>query len=845
MVPLPDFKITKTMETTSKNIFCFSRFSSVRSKCATDTTLEQFVADIRGEAFRKRVEQYRRLRSQRGQEAEAQRVKSSMPCVTPSCRCFGGHAASNLQSYSGLACADYDGTVGRTDEIMALAAALPYVAAAFRSISGEGVKIFVRIRTEDLAGGYAPVYAAVGRAVSAAVRHAYDEKCAPVTQPCYYSWDPAAYYNPAATPFPYDPAEAVPASRPTAPQPVGTASAATGGEDAGVVPGEGFLAAFVHRFEQEYPFRPGQRNDIALRLGRSARRKGFSTQELDEVIALYAARHAMSDFNAGDIRQRVLSGYQYVSSRMPPEKAGEKGQGKFQGSLKPGFSAKTADEADEVSEKNEALMAALPLIPREVYDALPPLLERCVRPAANAYERDFLLLGSLNSCSALLPRVRFLYKRVEYSPHFYLAVVAPAGTGKGVVAFTASLLDATEDWYGRLRSERRRKNEEAQTLWEQELAEARKQRRQPDFALKPEEEKMPYFKLPATISKSRLIECLAAAGEAGCAMATTEMATLTEAIGTDYGRFEDILLKAAHHEEVASSYKVDGLPLVARRPRLALAMSGTPEQFARFFRSLETGLYSRFAVCTRPPSVCWESCAPDSVQPDLGSYFHTLGEELLGMHLALLESPTRVNFTPAQWERHTAFFSRLLAETHAEGRDTLLGIIFRHGLLAMRLAALLTAFRKWDGFRHSPEYTCTDADFRSALLITQTVLEHSLLLCTSLPDSDRPMPALRKTHLLEQVLAVLPRKFSYTEFVETAMTSDISLSTAKRMLQRAQKAQLIVKQKDGYRKKRLSRQTSGLNDPEPRKRTPKSPKTAGKIIKKSDNPVNPEAYEKD
>lgn len=464
MVPLPDFKITKTMETTSKNIFCFSRFSSVRSQCATDTTLEQFVADIRGEAFRKRVEQYRRLRSQRGQEAEAQRVKSSMPCVTPSCRCFGGHAASNLQSYSGLACADYDGTVGRTDEIMALAAALPYVAAAFRSISGEGVKIFVRIRTEDLAGGYAPVYAAVGRAVSAAVRHAYDEKCAPVTQPCYYSWDPAAYYNPAATPFPYDPAEAVPASRPTAPQPVGTASAATGGEDAGVVPGEGFLAAFVHRFEQEYPFRPGQRNDIALRLGRSARRKGFSTQELDEVIALYAARHAMSDFNAGDIRQRVLSGYQYVSSRMPPEKAGEKGQGKFQGSLKPGFSAKTADEADEVSEKNEALMAALPLIPREVYDALPPLLERCVRPAANAYERDFLLLGSLNSCSALLPRVRFLYKRVEYSPHFYLAVVAPAGTGKGAVAFTASLLDATEDWYGRLRSERRRKNEEAQTL---------------------------------------------------------------------------------------------------------------------------------------------------------------------------------------------------------------------------------------------------------------------------------------------------------------------------------------------------------------------------------------------
>ena len=213
------------------------------------------------------------------------------------------------------------------------------------------------------------------------------------------------------------------------------------------------------------------------------------------------------------------------------------------------------------------------------------------------------------------------------------------------------------------------------------------------------------------------------------------------------------------------------------------------------------------------------------------------------MHLGLLESPTRVNFTPAQWKQHTAFFSRLLAETHAEGRDTKLGIIFRHGLLAMRLAALLTVFRKWDGFRRSPEYTCTDDDFRSALLVTRTVLEHSLLLCTSLPDSNHPVPVLRKSHLLEHILSVLPKKFSYTQFVETAMTCDMSISTAKRMLQRAHKSQLIVKQKDKYRKKRAWRQTLGLSEPEPKKRTPKSPKPAERTMKRTDNPVNTEAYE--
>lgn len=163
MVPLPDFKkLQECMETTTETSIGFSRFSSVRSKCATATTLAQFVADIRSDRFRPQVERYRRLRSQGGQEAEAQRVKSAMPCVTPSAHCFGGHAVSDLRQYSGLLCIDLDHTADRTDAIVALAAGLPYVAAVFRSISGEGVKVFVRIRTEDLDRGYAPLYAAVG-----------------------------------------------------------------------------------------------------------------------------------------------------------------------------------------------------------------------------------------------------------------------------------------------------------------------------------------------------------------------------------------------------------------------------------------------------------------------------------------------------------------------------------------------------------------------------------------------------------------------------------------------------------------------------------------------------------
>ena len=277
-------------------------------------------------------------------------------------------------------------------------------------------------------------------------------------------------------------------------------------------------------------------------------------------------------------------------------------------------------------------------------------------------------------------------------------------------------------------------------------------------------------------------------------MATTEMATLCDAIGTDYGHFEDILLKAAHHEEVGSSYKVDGAPLVARRPRLSLVMSGTPEQFCAFFRSLESGLYSRFAVCTRPPAVQWESCAPDDAQTDRYSHFRRLSEELLPIHLGLLKSPTLVTFSPEQWGEHTACFSRLLA---------------------MRLAALFTAFRKWADFRQAPEYRCTDTDFHNALLITQTLLEHSLLLSSTLPDSARPVVALQRPHRIAVVLESLPEKFSYKQFVSAAVPAGIPLSSAKRILRKAVQSELLVKEEDGYRKSESAPVGKAHSEPEP------------------------------
>lgn len=76
----------------------------------------------------------------------------------------------------------------------------------------------------------------------------------------------------------------------------------------------GFLVQFLNDFEHRNPFRRGERNDLALKLGRVSRSKGFSKKELEEVINLFIRRYAATDFTAEDIRQRITAGYQFIDS---------------------------------------------------------------------------------------------------------------------------------------------------------------------------------------------------------------------------------------------------------------------------------------------------------------------------------------------------------------------------------------------------------------------------------------------------------------------------------------------------------------------------------------------------
>ena len=769
-----------------------SEFGSVRSKQSQTISLQEYVNKVRSDTFKAQVEEYRRLADQPGHEAEAQAVKDRMPCIVPAGVCSGGHAVKNLVKHSGLLQIDMDHTLLRTAEVCRLLCELPYVTVVHKSFSQNGVRAFVRVAAEDVMRNYEQLYAAVGEAVSRHAAHNYDSKCKILTQPSFYSWDANAYYNPDAETFRMQWGEETAPETGTISETAADAGGAvsrgiiseatdsgrtvSGGAisevtdskrtDSGVTNSEksvseksvsgiaasgtavsgtavsgttapGFLVQFLNDFEHRNPFRRGERNDLALKLGRVSRSKGFSKKELEEVISLFIRRYAATDFTAEDIRQRITAGYQFIDSLPQKTEIPGEGSNRVHFPYDPAEPPDAGSEEEDLLEKNNELRAQSPYIPDSAYSGLPQFLKDCVQYASDPRERDIILLGSLNCCSALFPGVSFFYKNALYSSHFYHALVANAAAGKGVVAFILSLLDATQEYYDRQRRDQKKAFEKAQMAWEAEVHQALREHRSPDSDKKPEEPKAKYLKTSSTTSKSRLLEQLATNGELGCHMSSTEINTLISSLAQDYGKYEDILCKAAHHEEISQSYKIDGDPIVVPRPHLALIMSGTPEQFTGFFRSHENGLYSRFLIYTRQLNPHWETCAPGEGRVDLREHFHTLGKKLFEMHKLLLESPTLVTFTPGQWERHTQQFGVWLKSALVEGKEFPTSIVFRHGLLAMRLASILTIFRKWDDYRYAKEYCCTDADFDTAMQIIATVIEHSLLLGTSLPDTRR------------------------------------------------------------------------------------------------------------
>ena len=774
-----------------------SFYFSVFDEHAVDMTLKEFVELLRGERWKAQVEEYQRLKAS-GRETEAKKLKRKLAALVIAGRCEGSHAETNLKQWSGDAMLDVDKCNGRVSEFLQVLKDTPWVKAAWRSVSYDGLKLVVRVEAESV-DEYRLAYALVAWHVAQLLAFPCDMSCKNPTRPCFASYDPEAFFRPDTEVFPWRRFVTEHPDRVgeiLAELKVKTPASAS----KPLVAASGMLHTFFNEFLAQNPFVDGKKNEFLLKLGRIARYKGVGEEELARLKTLAVERLAGMGCAAGDIPPRIDSGYRYADMNKGPETPASRAH-KAQGSLRRySDSGEEGEEAEIEKLEADKLRRNVPCLPDELFDRLPDFLKRGLTHVRNKRERDILLLSMITNISGCLPGVRMNYGGMVYSADLYLVALAGSGRGKGVMQLAAILPAAIQGYYDELNRKDEREYRQKLLKWNLEERLAAQEKRVPDLDQCPEMPVERILKVAPNISKSQLILALEAGGSVGLVMNASELDMISSAMHQEYGKHDDVMRAASQHEEVSSYFKTDHRLVIVSDPHLALCASGTPAQLHKFISSLENGMYSRVAFYVGQAPWEYKSANPGKVRLDMRAYFKGMGEELLRMFIFLSGSSTEVIFTEEQWKEHTERFRTYLREVVAEDDDSPGAIVLRHGLMMSRIAMVLTALRKCEPQWNTSEWECSDEDFHTAMQIVDVLLEHSLLLSTSMDDTAGRIRPIKAFFKLRPILRTMPREFTYSELMAAANEAGLPTASVKRYLLRLVYYQIVEKEDGKYRK---------------------------------------------
>ena len=774
-----------------------SFYFSVFDEHAVDMTLKEFVKLLRGERWKVQVEEYQRLKAS-GRETEAKKLKRKLAALVIAGRCDGSHAETNLKQWSGDAMLDVDKCNGRVSEFLQVLKDTPWVKAAWRSVSYDGLKLVVRVEAESV-DEYRMAYALVAWHVAQLLAFPCDMSCKNPTRPCFASYDSEAFFRPDTEVFPWRRFVTEHPDRVgeiLAELKVKTPASAS----KPLVAASGMLHTFFNEFLAQNPFVDGKKNEFLLKLGRIARYKGVGEEELARLKTLAVERLAGMGCAAGDMPPRIDSGYRYADMNKGPETPASRAH-KAQGSLRRySDSGEEGEEAEIEKLEADKLRRNVPCLPDELFDRLPDFLKRGLTHVRNKRERDILLLSMITNISGCLPGVRMNYGGMVYSADLYLVALAGSGRGKGVMQLAAILPAAIQGYYDELNRKDEREYRQKLLKWNLEERLAAQEKRVPDLDQCPEMPVERILKVAPNISKSQLILALEAGGAVGLVMNASELDMISSAMHQEYGKHDDVMRAASQHEEVSSYFKTDHRLVIVSDPHLALCASGTPAQLHKFISSLENGMYSRVAFYVGQAPWEYKSANPGKVRLDMRAYFKGMGEELLRMFIFLSGSSTEVIFTEEQWKEHTERFRTYLREVVAEDDDSPGAIVLRHGLMMSRIAMVLTALRKCEPQWNTSEWKCSDEDFHTAMQIVDVLLEHSLLLSTSMDDTAGRIRPVKAFFKLRPILRTMPREFTYSELMAAANEAGLPTASVKRYLLRLVYYQIVEKEDGKYRK---------------------------------------------
>ena len=434
----------------------------------------------------------------------------------------------------------------------------------------------------------------------------------------------------------------------------------------------------------------------------------------------------------------------------------------------------------------------LPAFPKEIFESLPGLLQTITSNADSPEDADLLLLGSLTVFSACMPNVYGVYGQHEVFPNLFLFVTAKASAGKGRLSLCRRLVEPIHQM---MRQQCKAEQEEYKLKLTQYNASSDKAHEE-----KPEEPPLRTLIIPANNSATGLFQLLKENNEKGLIF-ETEGDTLAQTFKSEHGNYSDGFRKAFHHETISYNRRKDREFVELASPQLSALLSGTPKQVSSLIPNAENGLFSRFMFYFMNLRPIWKDVfAGDDEQP-LEHKFDVYGKEFLGFNLFLRQQPVRFRFafSSSQQKAFNAYFEQTQLQYLELCGDDYVGSIRRLGLIAFRLAMIMTALRIIDTGEVSSVLVCNDSDFNTVMEIVKVLVLHAAYIFEQLPkDTATAQPLNHKRQLLD----ALPSEFDRQTYLAVAKNLNIPDKTAEKQITRFVNAGLLVRKAHGsYSKK--------------------------------------------
>ncbi len=388
------------------------------------------------------------------------------------------------------------------------------------------------------------------------------------------------------------------------------------------------------------------------------------------------------------------------------------------------------------------------ITPHLVEGQLPTLLAEALSVSPEGETRDMLLLSLLTNCAYALPAMRMLHGRPHhtYSPELLTMIVAPAASGKGVMNYGRLLLQAIEGCNG----------------------------------------KQVY--IPANSSASALLKMMDEYNGRGIVFAT-EMDTLTQTLRAAYGQFGDIVRCIFEHETVSQLRRQNNEFIEIRSPRIAMLLSGTPNQVSPLLRNRENGLMSRFACYVvnnrmdfddhvwdveEEGNIPHESMLYDRLATELGDrylWMETAGHECY-FYLTNTQLKTIKRMFRSEYDNYSAEFGDLFDAS-----------LKRMPVIMKRIGMILAGLRL-DMTKPLPErVVCSEEDFQTMLLMGHKLLMHAAMVFQMMPElKATPVGEIGGNMLQRQFFQMLPTDFTKQDAVKQAEVLGVNQRTMERWL---------------------------------------------------------------